>query len=712
MTSLVFQDILAPFALENVNCTGSEARLVDCPVATGATIFGDGAEDAPGEYTYRYDYDDSPICEFLRGGTFAFVACGMSTGPEWGDLRLSSGFTSDSVNAATGRLEIFSMGGWGSVCRSVFGRFGPRDDVLTNRAPFDDAAVGVACRQLGFEDGVRVQATESSTVTRTMRRIPFILPGAVCTGNEDRLAACGGIGLDSTAEQCGPESIVTLSCFTNLDKALEGQLRLMGGQSGPAYEYGRLEILLRGIWSSICDRPSITPDSAQLACRLLGYDGGAALEFRGAYVFRFDSQVLAAPIPAALVELDCNGNETSLLQCSSSEFIQRCGIPGTDLTDATVLACANSVSDCPPPPPPVEGSVRLRGGFGSPCDPVYTGFVEIFHLDEWGAICGVDPLDYIDSTANTDALQADVVCRQLGFPHGTMVDPTGNPYDEEEGEDLERYWLADVQCQGPELSLLECDIGQGFLAGNFGCDRGLPGVLRLAVACRTFPVVEALEEVVTPGVQDGDVRLVEQTSVANWQIGRLEVFFEGSWSQVCAENFGEADANVACRQLGFGAGTVGPTFSDFSDPVDSVDPDRPLVFPEVVLTSVGCNGSEARLLDCAREANPAPELYDVYDAGCFYGSRPGLRLACVVEAEDGQEGALRLMDAGHGVAATGTGVLEIFHAGAWGTVCDGMPNFEQVSRNDYIAFDGVAPLTQVRDHGSVRALHSQNNYRN
>ena len=55
--------------------------------------------------------------------------------------------------------------------------------------------------------------------------------------------------------------------------------------------------------------------------------------------------------------------------------------------------------------------------------------------------------------------------------------------------------------------------------------------------------------------EEGDLRLVGETAFANWQLGRLEVFFEGSWSQVCGLLVSSADVAVACRQLGFtGAG--------------------------------------------------------------------------------------------------------------------------------------------------------------
>ena len=157
---------------------------------------------------------------------------------------------------------------------------------------------------------------------------------------------------------------------------------------------------------------------------------------------------------------------------------------------------------------PVEGSVRLRGGFGTQCDPVHTGFIEIFHLGEWGAVC--QPIQREDD----DRLVADVVCRQLGYPHGTPVRPLSNPADppdsdngdytytenepvtEEAEEPLGRFWLSQAACRGTEDELLDCDLGPGFRRGNAGCT-SFP--VRVTVACRTFPVPAALESVVTPG---------------------------------------------------------------------------------------------------------------------------------------------------------------------------------------------------------------------
>lgn len=124
-------------------------------------------------------------------------------------------------------------------------------------------------------------------------------------------------------------------------------------------------------------------------------------------------------------------------------------------------------------------------------------------MNEWGAIC--------NGLSIENPLVSDVVCRQLGFPHGTIVDPTTNPPDpvpgmidyyaypdyaqEEAEEPSERFWLDDVFCRGPEARLIDCQLGQGFRQGNAGCTLN---PLRVTIACRKFAVSEALEDVTTP----------------------------------------------------------------------------------------------------------------------------------------------------------------------------------------------------------------------
>ena len=64
---------------------------------------------------------------------------------------------------------------------------------------------------------------------------------------------------------------------------MDGVTRLVDGGAGAAYEYGRLEIFARGFWSNVCNIDRFTPDSALVACKALGYNGGAALRFTQSY---------------------------------------------------------------------------------------------------------------------------------------------------------------------------------------------------------------------------------------------------------------------------------------------------------------------------------------------------------------------------------------------------------------------------------------------
>ena len=56
----------------------------------------------------------------------------------------------------------------------------------------------------------------------------------------------------------------------------------------------------------------------------------------------------------------------------------------------------------------------------------------------------------------------------------------------------------------------------------------------------------------------GALRLVNTNSsdpTVLHHAGRLEIYHNNEWGTVCANNFGEAEANAACRQLGFSKST-------------------------------------------------------------------------------------------------------------------------------------------------------------
>ena len=95
-------------------------------------------------------------------------------------------------------------------------------------------------------------------------------------------------------------------------------------------------------------------------------------------------------------------------------------------------------------------------------------------------------------------------------------------------------WLSNVQCSGTESRLIDCD---GNTLGSQTCDHSQDaGVLCSSTTCT-----------------QGAIRLQGGSGTQ----GRVEICNNNVWGTVCDDNWGEDDAQVACRQLGFtAAGTI------------------------------------------------------------------------------------------------------------------------------------------------------------
>ena len=83
---------------------------------------------------------------------------------------------------------------------------------------------------------------------------------------------------------------------------------------------------------------------------------------------------------------------------------------------------------------------------------------------------------------------------------------------------------------------------------------------------------------------NGDLRLVDGS---NYREGRVEVYYNSAWGTICDDDWDYLDAQVVCRQLGFGY--YGTALTGSSVPDGS---------GEIWLDNVGCGGSEQSILSC------------------------------------------------------------------------------------------------------------------
>ena len=96
--------------------------------------------------------------------------------------------------------------------------------------------------------------------------------------------------------------------------------------------------------------------------------------------------------------------------------------------------------------------------------------------------------------------------------------------------------------------------------------------------------------------EDGDLRLVNGATPNE---GRLEIYYDGQWGTICDDYWTDADADVACRQLGYQQGAVrngGSFLQSHFGPADEGVP--------IWLDNLLCDGHESGLMECPRASQP------------------------------------------------------------------------------------------------------------
>jgi len=202
-----------PILLDNVGCTGSQNRLIDCTHSTHTSDC-NHSEDA---------------------GVRCFSP--PSTGCTHGDIRL----VGTGSSSTQGRVEVCVNSRWGTVCDDSWSTFDAR----------------VTCRQLGYSDR---NAVAYSSARFGQGTVPILLDDLRCTNTESRLIDCPHNRIDNCVHSEDAGVSCTTACTT-------GDLRLVGG----SYPYeGRVEVCSNGVWGTVCDDSWSNVD-ASVACGQLGF---------------------------------------------------------------------------------------------------------------------------------------------------------------------------------------------------------------------------------------------------------------------------------------------------------------------------------------------------------------------------------------------------------------------------------------------------------
>ncbi|XP_049332915.1 scavenger receptor cysteine-rich type 1 protein M130-like isoform X5 [Astyanax mexicanus] len=408
----------------------------------------------------------------------------------------------------SGRVEVLHGESWVTVCD----------------ADFNQQDAEAVCRELGCGSPVKVLGAaefgrgEGQVWSEELQ----------CRGNKSQTHFCPKSS--SLKHNCSHDNDVGLVC--------SGSVRLVDGDSRCA---GRVEVLYRGQWGSVCGNNWDMRDAA-VVCRELGC-GEAVDTYHESY---FGS----ASGPIWMDNVHCSGSESTLRNCESAGW----GKHNCDHSKDAGVICSG---------------VRVVGG--SHC----SGRVEVLHGESWVTVCDAD----------FDQQDAEVVCRELGC--GSLVEVLGAAaFGRGEGP----VWSEKLQCRRNESQIHFCPKSSS-LKHNCSHDNDVGLVCAGHTQARLMNGSDSCSGRVelqylssSLASHEGGVRLSGGMECE----GEVEVFFRQDWRRVLLDSWSESEASVVCRQLGCGS-VLNTSSSSSSSPEHSY----------MCVTGFNCSGSEAHLRNCS-----------------------------------------------------------------------------------------------------------------
>ncbi|XP_070705976.1 scavenger receptor cysteine-rich type 1 protein M130-like [Pempheris klunzingeri] len=487
----------------------------------------------------------------------------------------------NGTDRCSGRVEVLHEGQWGSVC----------DD------EWDIRDAQVVCRSM---DCGTVQTAKSGAFFGKGSGNIW-LDDVACVGNETFLLHCPHPTLGEN--NCGHGEDAGVVCSATI--------RLINGTDQCS---GRVEFYHNGHWSPAYNA-NWGKNEATVVCRETNC--GDPIESSGS--FGEGSELRG-------YKVSCNGIESSLTQCILREYVRT----SQDRIEEAAVQCS--------------GNVKLTHGI-SRC----AGRVEYFDKGQWGTVCG----------ESWDMTDANVVCRQLDCGTAHRITTIA-----EYGHGTGQTWTDQIECKGMESTLSQCpqrsyadkicnttavagvdctgSLEVRLANGNDGCSGrvevrhgevwqtvcdtdwtlskaevvceqlecgravGAPGsahfgqgsgsVVEASDSC--FGNITHLQQCSLKGFSSArcghdhdagalcaaQIRLVSGSGQCS---GRVEIFYKGEWGTVCDDVWEMGHADVVCRQLGCGHAVSAPTSAHFGKGAGPI-----------WLDNVECTGQETALSHC------------------------------------------------------------------------------------------------------------------
>ncbi|XP_038065185.1 lysyl oxidase homolog 2A-like isoform X2 [Patiria miniata] len=526
-------------------------------------------------------------------------------------------------NPWSGRLEVYfkRQRAYGTVC----------DDGWHMNASH------VACRMMGYAEAMdfhfgNVFGAGKGTI---------VLDDVRCTGNETHLFKCQHAKLG--VSNCRHSEDIGLTCSQDtIQERMEAQraaerrqmkVRLVGGSKLQPISEGVVELLYKGKWRTVCGEDWDTLDS-RVVCGMVGFKDSMPLregyQEAGNFQRRKSMRITnvqctgsevhigTCPFDDLANEEDCPSDIVAHARCHRGDFvldtpydengmpvegtaaedneeivqneeITSAGAEGNTSADAEVndAGMNNNTSSTTMPETTTDidaqeilnddaGQAKRRKGKSKAARKQATpevlvikkpkptirlksgayygeGRVEVYVNGLWGTIC----------SEGWDEVSASVACRQLGF--GVAEKAVRNS---EFGQGVGPIWLWRMRCEGHEKTLLDCD--HGYLNGS-----------------RCTHAQDASVQCVVPDIDAASKVRIEGGTYE--REGRVAVYINGEWGNICGWNWGLLAGKVVCRQLGLGHARYAPesTLSYGSAPKRTF-----------LMMEVKCTGHERTIKEC------------------------------------------------------------------------------------------------------------------